>query len=174
MPTSFETHEDVLDGFRALTAPGTGFITHVTQSTINVIPVRIRDYDGADRFFTIVINRWHDNVTTMFREADTLDPAKDTIDFLPGNISSYPNYFLDVPGDEVPDLFDLLENFDGSPLYIAKLRKYGVDRGDPFFWETYDWFQQAFDASEPVTAGLYDLNRYYSTAGEDELPGVSP
>jgi hypothetical protein len=171
MPTSFTTPEDVLDGFRALTAPGTGFIRNVTESNVNVILVRVVDYAGADRFFTIVINRWHDNVNSMFREADTLDPKKDTIDFLPGNIGSYPNYFMVVPAADVPDFFDLLENFDGSSVYIAKLRKYGIDRGDPYFWETYDWFQKTFDEEQPIEAGLYDLNRYYSTAGELEIPG---
>jgi hypothetical protein len=25
----------------------------------------------------------------------------------------------------------------------------------------YDWFQESFDKTEPIDAGLYDLNRYY-------------
>ncbi len=142
MPTSFETHEDILNGFRALTAPGTGFIEHQNSSNVNVIYVRVKDYEGSDRFFSIVINRWHDNVNTMFGEEKRLDPSKDTIDFLPGSIGSYPNYFFVVEGEDVPDLFDMLENFDGSEPYMDKLHKYGINRSDPRFWETYDWFQQ--------------------------------
>ena len=34
----------------------------------NVILVRVRNPEGPDHFFTIVINRWHDNVNTMFGE----------------------------------------------------------------------------------------------------------
>ena len=57
MPKSFETHEDILNGFRALTAPGTGFMEHVTNTEVNLIYVRIRNYLGEDRFFSMVINR---------------------------------------------------------------------------------------------------------------------
>ena len=164
MPESFETHEDILDGFRALTAPGTGFIRHVTGSEVNLIYVRVRDYQGADRFFTIVINRWHDNVNSMFGEKSRLDPTKDSIDFVLGSIGSYPNYFIDIDAQEVPDFFDMLENFDDSEEYVAKIRKYGVNRADADFWSSYDWFQARLNESDPLRAGLYDLNRYYPMA----------
>jgi hypothetical protein len=165
MPTSFETHEDILNGFRALTAPGTGFIEHVTGTDVNLLYVRIRNYLGEDRFFTIVINRWHENVNSMFGEKNRLEASKDTIDFLPGSVGSYPNYFLEVDAQDLPDFFDMLENFDGSDDYIAKLEKYGVNRADEEFWASYDRFQAQFNKSDPLRAGLYDLNRYYPVAG---------
>jgi hypothetical protein len=164
MPESFETHEDILDGFRALTAPGTGFIRHVTGSEMNLLYVRVRDYQGADRFFTIVINRWHDNVNSMFGEKSRLDPTKDTIDFVLGSIGSYPNYFFEIDAQDLPDFFDMLENFDDSEEYVAKIRKYGVNRADADFWSSYDWFQARLNESDPLRAGLYDLNRYYPMA----------
>ena len=170
MPTSFATRDDIMNGFRALTAPGTGFIRHVTDTSANVLYVRVKNDVGKDHFFTIVINRWHDNVNTMFGEEKRLDAAKDTIDFLKGSIGSYPNYFLVVEEEDVPDLFDVLENYDGSKAYSAKFDAYGINRSDPRFWETYDWFQQQLDEADPLRAGLYDLNRYYSLAQERRLP----
>jgi hypothetical protein len=167
MPTSFRTHEDIRNAFRALTAPGTGFIQEVNGSDANVLYVRVRDFEGSDRFFSIVINRWHDNVNSMFGEAKRLDPSKDTIDFIRDSIGSYPNYFLVVDAEDIPDLFDMLENFDRSEEYQAKLDKYGVNRADPRFWEIYDWFQQRLNETQPLNAGLYDLNRYYSQAKSD-------
>jgi hypothetical protein len=164
MPSSFETGEDILNGFRALTAPGTGFIKHVTNGDANLIFVRIKNYKGRDRFFTIVINRWHDNVNSMFGESSRLDPSKDSIDFIEGSVGAYPNFFLDVEAEDIPDLFDMLENFDESEEYLAKIRKYGVRRSDESFWELYDWFQSRLDASNPLLAGRYDLNRYYPDA----------
>jgi len=166
MPTRFESTEDLLNGFRALTAPGTGFIRHVTTSEANVLWLRVRQQDRPDAMVSIVINRWHDNVSTLFREAATLDPTKDEIDFHRGPIGEYPNYFLDVAREELPDFFDLLAHFDGSPAYIAKFERYGVNRADERFWELYDWFQAAADEADPVNAGLYDLNRYASKAVE--------
>lgn len=167
MPTSFRTRADFLTGLRALTAPGTGFIRHVNSSAMNVLYVRVRDFEGADQFFSLVINRWHDNVDSMFREKSRLNPAKDTIDFFRGSMGAYPNYFLDVAGDELPGLFDLLENFDGSEEAVARFDGFGVNRADPRFWQLYDWFQARFDEAEPVYGGLYDLNRYYPVADSD-------
>jgi hypothetical protein len=164
MPTKFEDHEDILDGFRALTAPGTGFIEHNTQFGINLLYVRVRDYQGSDRSFSIVINRWHDNVNSLFGEKSTLDPSKDTMDFLSGSIGSYPNYFFDLAAEDVPDFFDMLENHDGSEAYIEKVYKYGVNRSQSGFWEIFDWFQARLDAADPLHTGLYDLNRYYYKA----------
>ncbi len=164
MPRTFTTHEDILDGFRALTAPGTGFIRHMNGFGVNVIYLRVRDYQGSDRFVSIVINRWHDNVNELFRERDRLDPARDTIDFILGNVGSYPNYFFDVQAHELPDFFDMMKNFDGSDLYLDKARHYGINRADPRFWQTYDWFQEQLDQADPLQAGKLDLNRYYATA----------
>jgi len=164
MPKSFETLEDVKNGFRALTAPGTGFIRHATSSEANVLFVRMRDPEGEDWFFSIVINRWHDNVNAVFKERSRLNGAKDTIDFFTGSIGAYPNYFLDFSVDELPEFFDVMQNFDGSPEDIARFREFGVDRGAPEFWALYDWFQQRFAETDPLESGLYDLNRYYSEA----------
>jgi hypothetical protein len=58
----------------------------------------------------------------------------------------------------------MLENFDGSEAYRAKFHEYAVNRADADFWETYDWFQERLNASDPLRAGLYDLNRYYPRA----------
>lgn len=164
LPDRFDSHEDVLDGFRALTAPGTGFIRHVTDSNVNLAYLRIRGYQGADRFVSVVINRWHDNVNSLFLESLRLDPAKDTIDFLPGQIGSYPNSFLDVSAEDMPEFFDVLYNFDGSDEYVRKFQKFNVNRSDPRFWEVYDWFQARAFEDDPVEAGLFDLNRYYHQA----------
>ncbi len=167
MPTTFESHDDIVQGLRALNAPGTGFIRHVTSTDANVLYVRVRGEEGPLRFFSIVINRWHDNVNSLFAEAKRLDPAKDTIDFVPGSVGAYPNYFLVLDKSDLPDLIDLLENFDGSPKYRARLDRFGVNRMDADFWPVYDWFQQQLNESDPVRAGLYDLNRYYPEALTD-------
>jgi hypothetical protein len=166
MPESFETTEKVLDGFRALTAPGTALLQHLTSTDVNILYVRVQGYEGSDRFISIVINRWHDNVNSLFFEKDRLDPSKDTMDFHSGPIGSYPNYFLDVDAADISDFFDMLENFDASPEYIAKFEKYGVNRSDFDFWETYDWFQAKAYEVEPIRAGLFDLNRYFPRAAE--------
>jgi len=161
MPKHFKSVEDIKNAARSLTAPGTGFIRLATGDDINTMFVRVVMPNGNDFVYTIVVNRWHDNVNSLFGEEDRLDSSKDTIDFIPGTVGSYPNAFFIVPYEELADYFDVLKNFDGSKKYIDKLSKYYISRSDKKFWETFDWFQNRFNKKHPITSGLYDLNRYY-------------
>ena len=68
-----------------------------------------------------VIDRWHDNVKFLFREGAFLDPEKDRADFIPGFIGSYPNNFFVLDALELSDFFEILDNYDGSDLYIQRL-----------------------------------------------------
>ena len=164
MPTSFDTPEDVINGARSLTAPGTGFMKHFVDHGLNTMHLRVIRPDGNSRVFTLNINRWHNNANSLFSEDKQLDSAKDTIDFLPGMHGSYVNAFGVIHYEELPDFFDMIANFDGSDAYRAKVRKYFISRSDKKFWETFDWFQNYFNKASPLTAGLYDLNRYYRKA----------
>ena len=88
-------------------------------------------------------------------------PEWHSLDFIRGSIGSYPNLFITVNYDDLPDFFDLMQNYDRSSQYDDKIRKYFVNRADTDFWQTYDWFQNHFNESDPLQAGLYDLNRYF-------------
>jgi len=160
MPKEFHTLNDLKDGARFLSAPGTGFISYVSDNGVNNIILRINMDNNKSYIRTIVINRWHDNVNSLFN-GEQVNPKKDTIDFLVGSVGSYPNMFGVVNEKDLPDFFDLLENFDDSIKYKKKVAKYLIGRDDKDFWKHFDWFQNNFNESDPVNAGLYDLNRYY-------------
>jgi hypothetical protein len=161
MPTAFKTVEDIRNGARSLTAPGTAFIRQIVDFGANLIHVRVILPDGKDRVFTFVINRWHNNVNSLFSEKDRLDSSKDTIDIVPGSVGSYPNVFAVVDYRDLPDFFDMIANFQRNEHYLKKFKKYFISRSDERFWETYDWFQSNLNSADPLQAGLYDLNRYY-------------
>ena len=114
--------------------------------------------------FTIVVNRWHDNVNFLLSEDARFDPLKDRANFIEGMIGSYPNFFVDVREQDLPDFIDLLAHFDRSPKDLQRLARYGINRADERFWDTYDWFQKRLLEDEPVTGGLLDLNRYFHSA----------
>ena len=164
LPEKYETTEDYLRAFRSLSRPGTPFFSMVNDHNANLAYVRIRLKNGRDVAGTIVINRWHNNVAFMLGEDARLDPSKDSADFIRGLLGSYPNFFIDVREDDLPDFFDLLDHFSKSPKDRERLSRYGINRADDRFWETYDWFQQRFLEDEPVRGGLFDLNRYYHAA----------
>lgn len=124
-----------------------------------------------DQVISAVVDRWHDNVRFLFLEGNFLDPSKDKADFIPGFIGSYPNYFFVVDYNDLPDFFEILNDYDGSPEYVNRLEQYGINRAHPDFWDVYDWFQAAFTASDPERSGIVDLNRYYHAArNQQEVP----
>ncbi len=166
LPSEYKDKADYERGLRALSAPGTGFVRHVVDKEVNVLLTRVRMKSGEDLFGTFVINRWHDNVNSLFGETNRLDPSKDSMDIIKGSVGSYPNMFLDVQEEELPDFFDMLKNFRNDEVYVQKLKKYAISRSDERFWDYYDWFQNRFYEEDPLNAGLYDLNRYYRRAWE--------
>ena len=49
----------------------------------------------------------------------------------------------------------------GRPQSQKELGRFGVNRAAEKFWEKFDQFQKKFNESDPVQAGLFDLNRYH-------------
>jgi len=164
LPKVYATPADYVQAFRAIARPGTAFFSLVNDANANTAYVRVRRESGKDLAFTIVVNRWHDNVNFLVGEDARLDASKDSADFIEGLIGSYPNFFVDVREKDLPDFIDLLAHFDKSPKARERLAKYGINRADERFWESYDWFQKRFQEDEPVHGGLFDLNRYYHNA----------
>jgi hypothetical protein len=164
LPITYQVPGDYVQAFRAIARPGTPFFSLVNDHNANLAYVRVRRNAGTDLAISIVINRWHDNVVFLVGENGKLDASKDSADFIQGLIGSYPNYFFDVHEKDLPDFIDLLAHFEKSPRDMERLVKYGVNRSDERFWESYDWIQKRFQEEEPVRGGLFDLNRYYYNA----------
>lgn len=170
LPEKYETAEDYLQGFKSISGPGVSFFTMVKSHNANLAYVRIKVNEDPknDVYISVVINRWHDDVTTLFGEADRLNPEKDNATFIKGFIGSYPNYFYEVDLVDVPLFLETLKNFDGSKKSWKILGQFGVNRADERFWEVYDRFQDRFDRDDPVESGLFDLNRYFYLALKKE------
>ena len=164
LPGHYQGMKDYLQGFRAISAPGTAFFKYINAHDANVAYIRIRMPGGNDRVVSMVVHRWHDNVKFLLGDDLFLDPSKDQAEFFPGFIGSYPNYFFDIQKEDLPDFFCLLNGFDHSEEDMQRLKKYGINRADSRFWPEYDWFQKRFNEEDPVHSGLFDLNRYYHQA----------
>ena len=177
LPEHYRTLADYIQGFRAVAKPGVkSFFTSVKDHNANLAFARIKVNDRIedDVYISMVINRWHDDVTTIYGEEKRLRPEKDSAVFIEGFVGSYPNYFFEVNRADLPDFLKVLENFDGSASSISRLNLYGINRADGKFWQTYDLVQDRFNSTDPVQAGLFDLNRYYYLAlrtGATDLAG---
>lgn len=169
MPQDYGSFADYVQAFKATAQNSTSFYTTVKSHNANLAYIRIMvdDNEANDIYITMLINRWHDDVTTLYGEEDRLQPEKDTGVFLKSFIGSYPNYFFEIPKEEIPDFLKLLAVFNASEEHVQTLNRWGVNRMQPDFWEVYDRFQKRFDEEEKAKAGLFDLNRYYNLALED-------
>ncbi|MFH1982018.1 MAG: fatty acid cis/trans isomerase [Pseudomonadota bacterium] len=165
LPEKYETEKDYIQGFISVSAPGVSFFRHVKDHNANVAWIKIKNIpDKPDMVVSAVINRWHDNVKYLIGEETRLNPAKDHAVFIKGFIGSYPNYFFVVDAADLPEFFEILDNYDGSDTYKYRLEKFGVNRAESNFWKVFDWFQDRFLDSDIQEAGIVDLNRYYYLA----------
>ncbi len=173
LPKTFKNTSDFYEGARAASQAGSGFISSITEKSVNNIFLRIDFADGSHMVKNLIVNRWHNNVNSLFNGDDNLDSSKDTIDILDFSIGSYPNVFVIVKAKDMPDFLYMMKNMKRTKEDIVKLKKYFIGRGDKNFWEVYDWFQAYFYKKDPINAGLYDLNRYapmaWSKKNIDEL-----
>lgn len=161
IPEVITTKKDVFTALHAASGAKNSFFKKVTDHNANLAFLRVRMHGGDDLVISAVVHRWHDNVTFLYGERNTLDSEKDSADFFEGFIGSYPNYFFDVGVDDFRDFALLLEDYSAESTQTTAMSKYGVNRNDDTFWQVYDWFQEQFDNSDPVRSGLFDLNRYY-------------
>ena len=161
----YTSKEEIEETFKSLTLPNSSeIIKHFTDNKSNLAYIRIQMNSGENLIYTFVINRWHKNVALLFDEESRLDPTKDRINFIKGFIGSYPNIFVNVKQDDLSEFFNLLENYEDTDLNKKKIFKFAVNRANPKFWEVSDWFNNEFKKQDPLNYGLFDLNRYISTA----------
>ncbi|MBW1634951.1 MAG: fatty acid cis/trans isomerase [Deltaproteobacteria bacterium] len=165
LPDKYESMDDLILGFKGISKPGVSFFTTVAGHNANLAYIRIKNIPGKeDVVVSVVINRWHDDVSTLFLEKDRLNPEKDSAAFIKGFVGSYPNYFFQVDFIDFGKFLNILDEYDGGDEAVKQLEKFGVNRADENFWDVYDWFQKEFDQSDPLRSGLFDLNRYYYMA----------
>ena len=163
-PKQIQTPQDVDNAFASLDKSHIKFIQKMNDFGINNALVRIILPDGSSVVKSIVINRWHDNVNSLFLERYRLDPSKDTIDIIDGSVGSYPNMFIVLKANELRKFLTLVSKYDGSLEQKEALLRFFISRKDKDFWKVYDWFQEWYLKKEPIYGGLYDLNRYYKVA----------
>lgn len=162
----YNTVEQIDETFKTISLPNTSdIIMHFTGSKANLVYVRVKMNSGKSLVYSVVVNRWHRNVAFLFDEEERLDPTKDSVNYIKGFVGSYPNAFVEVSQDELPEYFELVQGYDSdNPKHQALLSKFFVNRADTNFWEVFDWFDAEFKRQNPLHYGLFDLNRYIETA----------
>lgn len=133
---------------------------------INNLPeislLRVKQREGGHKLYSLIRNRSHSNVSSLFGEASREIPEEQTLTVIEGIIGTYPNSFLDVNAEQLPDFVDALQSMKGKPDYQQLLTNFGVRRSHPKFWDYSDWVTEYYYRELPVDAGLLDYNRLHN------------
>lgn len=151
--------EDALQGLRSAAVPNPSSFTRRDDRQDSLAYIRITGAQEGDTVVSMVLHRWHDDVTTLRRE-ERSNPARNKVSFFAGFIGSSPSRFYDVAIDELPQFLAALGTPDATPETEKQLARYRVDGNDGRFWEVYDWFQQRFAEYEQAPGGVIDLHSY--------------
>ncbi len=121
--------------------------------------MEIRLNEGESRYYTLIHNNAHINITHMFKEEKARLPEEDTLTVVPGFIGAYPNSFLRIDHTELPLFVDQVEAISNEADYSDLLDRFGIRRTSGSFWDYSDRLHTAYRKTAPVESGLFDYNR---------------
>ncbi len=156
-----EASPTTLSANRALRplALATGKILPVIPLLPEVVLLRVSG-EQQRLVYSLVHNRAHSNVAFIRGEDGRLQPERDTLSVIPGVYGNYPNFAFDVSLVELERFVAALSAVTDKAMLEAVVDRWGLRRSDPDFWSIFHDFAQYQRETEPVQAGILDLNRY--------------
>lgn len=123
--------------------------------------LRVSAGQGSDDLvYTLLVDKALKNIAFIFAEDIRRQPAQDKLTIVPGFLGSYPNFFFNVPIDELDDFIFRLKAIRNAADKDRFYADYGIRRSDPRFWQYSDWFNEQYKKAAGINAGVFDLNRY--------------
>ncbi|MFA7084481.1 MAG: fatty acid cis/trans isomerase [Arcobacteraceae bacterium] len=165
----YNSIKEVEESFKSLSiADSVAVVKSLSDDNSNLAYIKIEMNNGENLVYTLVVNKWLENVAFLFDEHKRRDTSKDDIDFIRGFIGSYPNAFVVVKQDDLPEFFELFKNYNETKDEKKRFLKFVINRANPKFWEIFDWFDAEFKKQNPLEYGLFDINRYFPEAINEE------
>ena len=141
-------------------------LAQATGKTLPVIPllpevVLLRVRGEKERLvYSLVHNRAHSNVAFITGEDARLQPERDTLSVMPGIYGNYPNFAFDVPLADLGSFVTALSAATDKATLEAVVDRWGLRRTHPDFWAIFNDFGQYQRETEPLEAGILDMNRF--------------
>jgi hypothetical protein len=121
--------------------------------------LRIDDPSGGTRWFTLLRDTAHTNVSHVLREESALRPEEDGLTVVPGFLGDYPNAFYRVQRGDIPAFTAAVRNLQSEADYRAFAARFAVRRTSPAFWANSDAAHAAYRQLAPGEAAMFDYNR---------------
>ncbi len=119
----------------------------------------VADARGAERFFTLVKDTGHRNVTHLLLERDELAPEDNALTIVPGLIGAYPNAFFRLKETDLPDFASAIAALASEDDYRRLGDRFALRRTDADFWAFSDRLQAAEARRDQSDRGLLDYSR---------------
>ena len=156
IPAPLQRAEQALSRLAGKPAGTLEAIAQLPEATL----LRIELVDGRREVYSLLRNRAHSNVAFMLGEHLRYLPALDSLTVYPGVLSSYPNFIFSLKADEVPEFVAALEQARDGAAFDKVVERWGIRRSHPEFWHYLHDLSAYIQETEPVEAGVLDINRY--------------
>jgi hypothetical protein len=113
-----------------------------------------------EKFFSLVRNREHENISWILGEEYRLAPKEDTISVVPGFVGTYPNLMFEVPEVKLRAFVIAVKKMQTPKDYFSLIKRFGVSRKEKKFWHLFDDMNRNFIKLDPLDGGHLDLTRY--------------
>jgi len=114
---------------------------------------------AGNEHVTIVHNRAHLNITSIFRENKFLAPDEDDLTVVPGFLGAYPNVLLRLDENSIEDFVASISTLRTEDDYSNFLDRFAIRRTNPDFWQHSDDIHAAYRTLDNVEHGLFDFGR---------------
>lgn len=115
---------------------------------------------GQNLLYSIIRNRAHTDVAFILGEGLRLEPQKDTLTIAPGVLGSYPNFMFRSKFEDLESFTTELLTSRSAEQFDKFVEKWGVRRTHPEFWQVLHGVTDYVKRTNPVQAGILDINRY--------------
>ena len=149
------TSDKYLHEMNILSAMPNAAIQHLPDVTF----LSIEDTKGNLNSFTLLRNKAHTNVASLFNEKSSLLPDKDTLTIVNGFLGAYPNAFWHVSDQRLNELVNDANRINSVHDYAKFMTNYGVRRTAADFWQHSDKLHANFNKIAPIDYSLFDYNR---------------
>lgn len=140
-------------------AQGSGKTLPVIPLLPEVVLLRVRG-ESQRLVYSLIHNRAHSNVAFIMGEDGRLEPERDTLSVIKGVYGNYPNFAFDVPLAELDRFVAALSAVTDKAGLEKVVDLWGLRRTHPDFWSIFNDFAQYQRETEPLEAGILDMNRY--------------
>ncbi|CAE6926621.1 cis/trans isomerase [Ectopseudomonas oleovorans] len=148
--------EQTLARLTSRPAGGLKVIDQLPEATM----LRVELDDGSREIYSVLRNRAHSNVAFMLGEELRYQPRLDTLTIYPEVLSSYPNFLFRLPASEVDEFVRQMEGVTDQASFERIVERWGIRRSHPEFWRYFHDLSEHIRATQPLEAGVLDMNRY--------------